>query len=83
VASARVVVHPAHAQEVRIPMAITLIRQRGKFSSYVSAPDDETAIHEAIESFREEGSGTAEAVDRVAQRLGPFRIIRGGKNENE
>jgi hypothetical protein len=29
--------------------AITLIRQRGKFLGYVSAPDAETAIQEAIE----------------------------------
>jgi hypothetical protein len=31
--------------------AITLIRQRGKFLGYVSAPDAETAIDKAIEHF--------------------------------
>jgi hypothetical protein len=31
--------------------AITLIRQRGKFLGYVAAPDQETAIKEAIKHF--------------------------------
>jgi Ser/Thr protein kinase RdoA (MazF antagonist) len=31
--------------------AITLIRQRGKFLGHVSAPDQETAIQEAIKRF--------------------------------
>jgi hypothetical protein len=31
--------------------AITLIRQRGKFLGYVTAPDAETAIQEAIKHF--------------------------------
>jgi hypothetical protein len=31
--------------------AITLIRQRGKFPGYVTAPDQESAIQEAIKHF--------------------------------
>jgi hypothetical protein len=31
--------------------AITLIRQHGKFLGYVKAPDQETAIQEAIRHF--------------------------------